>query len=123
MGIPTIRDRVAQTAAVIILEPIFEVDFQPEQHAYRPGHNAHDAIRQVRYWPARGHDEVVDADMSGYFASIPHQELMKSVQRRVSDGALLCLIKAWLEAPVEETDGRGRVRRTTGNRDTKRVTP
>lgn len=123
LGIPTIRDRVVQTAAVLILEPIFETDFQPEQHAYRAGHSALDAVRQASYWVGRGHDEVVDADLSGYFDTIPHSDLMKSVSRRVSDGALLSLIKAWLEMPVEEEDERGRRRRSTQNRDTGRGTP
>ncbi|MBU0717230.1 MAG: group II intron reverse transcriptase/maturase [Planctomycetes bacterium] len=123
LGIPTIRDRVAQTAAMLILEPIFEADLPPEQHAYRVNHSALDAVRQARYWVDRGHDEVVDADLSGYFDTIPHTELLKSVARRISDGSMLHLIRMWLEMPVEETDRRGRVRRTTENRDTGRGTP
>jgi group II intron reverse transcriptase/maturase len=123
LGIPTIRDRVVQTAAVLILEPIFEADLQPEQHAYREGHSALDAVRQASYWVGRGYDEVVDADLSGYFDTIPHADLMKSVSRRVSDGAMLSLIKAWLEMPVEEEDARGRRRRSATNRDTGRGTP
>lgn len=123
LGIPTIRDRVVQTAAVQVLEPIFEADFLPEQHAYRAGHSALDAVRQASYWVGRGHDEVVDADLSGYFDTIPHADLMKSVARRVSDGALLSLIKAWLEMPVEEEDDEGCGHRSTTNRDTGRGTP
>jgi group II intron reverse transcriptase/maturase len=123
LGIPTIKDRVVQMAAVLILEPMFEVDLQPEQYAYRQGRSAHDAIRHVHALVNAGHTEVVDADLSGYFDSIPHSELLKSVARRVSDGALLHLIKMWLVAPVEETDERGRRCRTTRNKDEKRGTP
>ena len=123
LGIPTIRDRVVQMAAVLILEPILDEDLQPEQHAYRANHNAHQALREVQGWLGRGYTEVVDADLSGYFDSIPHHELMKCVARRVSDGRLLHLIKMWLEAPVEETDERGRKTRTTRNKDEGRGTP
>ena len=123
LGIPTIRDRVVQMAVLLVLEPIFEADLAPEQHAYRPDHSAHDALRQIRLLVDQGHVEVVDADLSGYFDSIPHSELMKSVARRVSDGALLRLVKQWLVAPVEETDERRRTRRTTCNKDTGRGTP
>jgi RNA-directed DNA polymerase len=123
LGIPTIKDRVVQTAALLVLEPIFEADLQDEQYAYRPGRSAQDAIEQVGTLLRRGHTEVVDADLSGYFDSIPHAELMKSVARRVSDGRMLRLIKMWLEAPVEESDQRGRRRRTTRNKDEGRGTP
>lgn len=123
LGIPTIRDRVVQMAAVLILEPIFEIDLRPEQYAYRPERGALDAIRAVHGLVSRGYTEVVDADLSGYFDSIPHHELMKSVARRVSDRQLLVLIKSWLEMPVEETDEGGRKRRTTVNRDERVGTP
>jgi RNA-directed DNA polymerase len=123
LGIPTVTDRVVQTAAVIVLEPIFEADLPPEQYAYRPGRSALEAVRRVQRLMIEGHDEVVDADLSGYFDSIPHAELMKSVARRVSDGRLLALIKRWLEAPVEETDERGHVQRTTRAKDAGRGTP
>jgi len=123
VGIPTIRDRVVQRAAVAVLEPIFEADLQPEQHAYRPGQSALNAVRQVQEFLDAGHREVVDADLSGYFDSIPHAELMTSVARRVSDGRLLRLIKSWLEAPVEERDDRGRLHRTTRAKDEGRGTP
>jgi len=123
LGIPTIKDRVVQTAALVVLEPIFEADLQPEQHAYRHGHSALDAVQKVQALLRSGHTEVVDADLSGYFDSIPHAELMKSVARRVSDGRLLGLIKAWLQTPVEEYDERGRKHRTTRNRDEGRGTP
>ena len=104
LGIPCIKDRVVQMAAVLVLEPIFEADLEPEQHAYRPERSALDAVRLVERLVRTGHTEVVDADLSGYFDSIPHAELMKSVSRRISDGRVLRLIKMWLEAPVEETD-------------------
>jgi RNA-directed DNA polymerase len=123
LGIPTIKDRVVQTAALVVLEPIFEADLQPEQYAYRPGRSALDAVQQVQALVIQGHREVIDADLSGYFDSIPHAELMKSVARRVSDRHLLHLIKMWLEAPVEETDARGRRHRTTRNKDEGRGTP
>ena len=123
LGIPTIKDRAAQIAAVLVLEPILEADLQPEQYAYRSGRSAHDAIRHVHRLLNTGHREVVDADLSGYFDSIPHPELMKSVARRISDGAMLRLVKMWLEAPIEETDERGRRRRRTRNKDEKRGTP
>lgn len=123
LGIPTIRDRVVQMAAVLILEPIFEVDLQPEQYAYRPNRSALDAVSAVHALVNSGHTEVVDADLSGYFDSIPHSELMKSLARRISDRHLLHLLKAWLEMPVEETDERGRKHRTTRNKDEGKGTP
>jgi RNA-directed DNA polymerase len=123
LGIPTIKDRVVQTAVMLVLEPIFEADLQPEQYAYRPGRSALEAVQQVQALMIQGHTEVVDADLSGYFDSVPHAELMKSVARRVSDRHLLGLIKAWLETPVEESDERGRKQRTTRNRDEGKGTP
>jgi len=123
LGIPCIKDRVVQMAAVVVLEPIFEADLEPEQHAYRPGRSALDAVRQVERLLRTGHTEVVDADLSGYFDSIPHHELMKSVSRRISDGRMLRLIKMWLETPVEETDAKGDRHRTTRNKDEERGSP
>ncbi len=123
LGIPTIKDHVVQMAAVLLLEPIFEADLQPEQYAYRPGKSAHDAIRHVHSLLNTGHTEVIDADLSGYFDTIPHGDLMKSVARRVSDKQMLHLIKMWLVVPVEEIDERGRKHRTTRNKDEKRGCP
>lgn len=123
LGIPPIRCRTVQMAAVLVLGPIFEADLQPEQHAYRPERNALTAVKQVHGLLTTGHTQVVDADLSAYFDNIPHFELMKSVARRVVDRQMLHLIQMWLEAPVEETDERGRKKRTTRNRDEKRGTP
>ena len=97
-----------QMAVLVVLEPIFEADLQPEQYAYRPGTQRPGRGPAGAGAAEQGHTEVVDADLSGYFDSIPHAELMKSVARRVSDRHLLELIKMWLETPVEETDERGR---------------
>jgi RNA-directed DNA polymerase len=123
LGIPTVRDRVVQTAVVLVLAPIFEADLPPEQYGYRPGRSGLDAIREVHTLINTGHLEVVDADLSGYFDSIPHAELMKSVARRISDRHVLSLIKQWLEAPVAEDDRRGRRRRTTHAKDRRRGIP
>ncbi len=123
LGIPTITDRVVQTAAMIVLEPIFEADLQPEQYAYRAERGAQDAVQAVHRLLKTGHRHVIDADLSGYFDSIPHAELMKSVARRIVDRHILHLIKQWLEAPVEEDDGHGHRKRSTSNRDAARGTP
>src|SRR5438094_10185807 len=123
LGISTLRDRVCMTAAMLVLEPIFEADLPPEQYAYRPGRNAQQAVVEVDRLVVRGHPEVVDADLADYFGSIPHAELLKSVARRIVDRRVLHLIKMWLECPVEETDDRGRKTRTTEARDTRRGIP
>jgi group II intron reverse transcriptase/maturase len=123
LGIPCLRDRVAQTAAMLVLSPIFEADLQPEQYAYRPGRDAHDAVRRVHRLLTTGHREVVDGDLSDYFGQIPHAELLRSIARRVSDGRLLGWVKAWLEMAVEEDDGRGGRRRTNRARRERKGTP
>ncbi len=123
LGISTVRDRVCMTAAMLVLEPIFEADLPPEQYAYRPGRNAQQAVVEVEELLFRGHPEVVDADLADYFGSIPHAELLKSVARRIVDRRVLHLIKMWLECPVEETDDRGRKTRTTEARDNRRGIP
>jgi len=123
LGIPCIRDRVAQTSAMLVLEPIFEADLQPEQYAYRPGRSAGDAVKRVHGLLNLGHREVVDADLSNYFGEIPHADLMKSLARRVSDGRMLALVKAWLEMPVEEDDGKGGKCRTAKARKERKGTP
>jgi RNA-directed DNA polymerase len=122
-GIPTIRDRVAQTSAMLVLEPIFEADLPKEQYAYRADRSALDAVQHVHKLIKTGHGQIVEADLSSYFDSVPHAELMKSVARRVVDGAMLHLIKMWLDAPVEETGERGNKHRSTRNRDEGRGTP
>src|ERR1051326_1455211 len=122
-GIPTVKDRVVQMAAVVVLEPIFQADLPPEQYAYRPESSALDAVRHVHRLLSSGHGQVVDADLSGYFDTIPHAELMRCLARRIVDGAMLHLIKMWLEAAVEEEDERGQKHRTTRNRDEGRGTP
>ena len=123
LGISTLRDRVFMTAAMLVLEPIFEADLPPEQYAYRLGRNAQQAVVEVEERLFRGHLEVVDADLADYFGSIPHAELLKSVARRIVDRRVLHLIKMWLECPVEETDDRGRKTRTTEARDNRRGIP
>jgi RNA-directed DNA polymerase len=123
LGISTLRDRVCMTAAMLVLEPIFEADLPPEQYAYRPGRNAQQAVVEVGALLYRGHPEVVDADLADYFGSIPHSELLKSVARRIVDRRVLHLIKMWLECAVEETDDRGRKTRTTEARDNRRGIP
>jgi group II intron reverse transcriptase/maturase len=123
LGISTLRDRVCMTAAMLVLEPIFEADLPSEQYAYRPGRNAQQAVVEVEELLFRGHPDVVDADLADYFGSIPHTELMMSVARRIVDRRVLHLIKVWLDCPVEETDQRGRKTRTTEARDNRRGIP
>lgn len=123
LGIPTIQDRVVQTAVLIVLEPIFEADLPPEQYAYRTDRSALDAVQAVHGLLNTGYREVVDADLTGYFDSIPHAELLQCVARRVSDKAVLHLVKMWLVTPVEERNRRGKTVRTTRNKDQGRGTP
>jgi len=111
------------TAAMLVLDPIFEADLPPEQYAYRPGRNAQQAVIEVEETLFRGHPEVVDADLADYFGSIPHAELMRSLARRIVDRRVLHLIKMWLECAVEETDDRGRKTRTTEAKDRRRGIP
>src|SRR5579871_5529862 len=103
LGIPTVRDRVVQTAVKLVIEPIFEVDLEPNTYGYRPRRSAGDAIKAVHGLLRSGHTDVVDADLSKYFDTIPHDQLMQSVARRIADGDILKLIKMWLKVPVEET--------------------
>jgi len=123
LGISTLRDRVCMSAALLVLEPIFEADLPPEQYAYRPGRNAQQAATDVKDTLFYGHPEVVDADLADYFGSIPHAELMRSLARRIVDRRVLHLIKMWLECSVEETDDRGRKTRTTEAKDSGRGIP
>lgn len=111
LGIPTVKDRTVQTAAKLVLEPIFEADFTDNAHGYRPGHSARAAVEEVHRHLREGYTDVVDADLSRYFDTIPHDQLLKSVARRVSDGRMLHLIKMWLSAPIEEKDDEGRPQR------------
>lgn len=122
LGIPTVRDRVAQTAAKLILEPIFEADFEDCAYGYRPQRSAQDAVREVHQGLCEGSTDVVDADLSKYFDTIPHDQLMQSLSRRICDRQMLHLLKAWLQAPVEERDDKGN-RRMTGGKSNRQGTP
>jgi len=123
LGIPTIRDRVVQTAAKLVLEPIFEADFEDNAYGYRPVRGAVGAVKEVHRLICRGHTDVVDADLSRYFDSIPHDELLKSVARRIVDRHVLRLIKLWLKAPIEERGDGDRTRRIGGGKSNTRGTP
>ena len=122
LGIPTIRDRVAQTAAKLVLEPIFEADFEESAYGYRPRRGGVDAIKEVHRLIFRGYTDVVDADLSKYFDTIPHSDLLRSVARRVVDRQVLRLLKLWLKSPIEERDGEG-MRRMTGGEGSPCGTP
>ena len=122
LGIPTIQDRVVQTAAKLVLEPIFEADMDPAAYGYRPGRSASEAIHAVLMLLRQNHTDVVDADLSQYFDTIPHHELMLSIARCIVDRDMLRLIKQWLKAPVETTDGGGR-RRMEGGKASRQGTP
>lgn len=107
LGIPTIRDRVVQTAVLLIIEPIFEADFMECSHGFRPRRSAHGALDEVRTHLKGGFTAVYDADLKGYFDSIPHDKLMKCLGMRIVDRSVLKLIRMWLRAPIEEDDGHG----------------
>src|SRR5229473_2171518 len=114
LGIPTIRDRVVQTVAKLLLEPIFEADFDPNAYGYRPKRSAQEAIQKVHKLLCEGYADVVDADLSKYFDTIPHSELMQCVARRIVDRDMLRLIKMWLKVPVQERDENGKPRVSGG---------
>ena len=122
LGIPTIRDRVVQTAAKLVLEPIFEADLDPAAFGYRPKREAGQAVQAVLTLLRRGHTDVVDADLSKYFDTIPHDALMRSIATRIVDANMLRLIKQWLKAPVETTDGDG-TRRMEGGKANRQGVP
>jgi RNA-directed DNA polymerase len=122
LGIPTIRDRVIQTAAKLLVEPILEADFEPSAYGYRPKRSAQDAIQEVHKQLREGYTDVVDADLSKYFDTIPHSELLQCVARRIVDKHVLHLIKMWLKVPVEEKDDRGK-KKLTGGKAQDRGTP
>jgi len=122
LGIPTIRDRIVQQAVKLLLEPIFEADFTDNAYGYRAGMSAHDAIEDVATNLRSGYTEVVDADLSKYFDTIPHRELMCSVERRIADPKVLWLIRRWLKVPVHETNKNGKIV-ITGGKHTKQGTP
>jgi RNA-directed DNA polymerase len=118
LGIPCVRDRVVQMAALLVLEPIFEADFLDCSHGFRPGHRAHGALAQIQGHLKAGRREVYDADLSSYFDSIPHDKLMEMVKRRVADGSVLRLIRMWLEGEVVENDQDGRKKTTRPRKGT-----
>ncbi len=122
LGIPTCRDRVVQTAAKMLLEPIFEADLEPSAYGYRPKRSAQDAIQEVSKLLCDGYTDVVDADLSKYFDTIPHWELLQCVARRIVDRNMLRLIKLWLKVPVEEQDRQGK-RHLTGGQSSRCGSP
>jgi len=123
LGIPTIRDRVAQMATKLVIEPIFEADFCDSSYGFRPRKSAHDAVDDVRHTMNRGYTEVIDADLSKYFDTIPHSNLMATVAQRISDGEILRLIQMWLKAPVVEVDEDGTKRNIGGGKGNRKGTP
>jgi RNA-directed DNA polymerase len=122
LGVPTVRDRVVQTAALLVLEPIFEADFLPCSYGFRPKKDAHQALEEVSRYLLWGYTQVLDADLAAFFDSIPHEALLATVARRVADPKILRLLQAWLRAPVVVERGDGK-RETRGGRRTRRGTP
>ena len=123
LGIPTIRDRVAQMAAKLVIEPIFEADFCESSYGFRPKKSAHDAVKDVTYAMNTGYTEVIDADLSKYFDTIPHSNLMAVIAERICDGAILHLIQMWLKAPIMEVDKDGTRRNIGGGKGNRKGTP
>jgi len=123
LGIPTIRDRVAQMAAKLVIEPIFEADFCETSYGFRPKKSAHDAVDDVAYAMNTGYTEIIDADLSKYFDTIAHANLMATVAERICDGAILHLIQLWLKAPVMEVDKDGTKRNIGGGKGNRQGTP
>jgi RNA-directed DNA polymerase len=112
LGIPTVKDRIVQTAVLLVLEPIFEADFLDSSYGFRPGRNAQQAIDAIRQYLAAGFREIYDADLQSYFDTIPHDALIKCLERRIADRSVLTLIRMWLECPIIETDEQGRTHAT-----------
>src|SRR5262249_52282571 len=108
LGIPTVKDRIVQTAVLLVLEPIFEADFLDSSYGFRPGRNAHQAIDAIRQHLTAGFREIYDADRKSYFDTIPHEALLKCLERRIADRTVLKLIRQWMECPIIETDDQGR---------------
>jgi group II intron reverse transcriptase/maturase len=123
LGIPTIRDRVAQMAVKLVIEPIFEADFCESSYGFRPKRSAQDAVDDIALTLNRGYTQVIDADLSKYFDTIPHANLMATVAERISDGGILHLIKMWLKAPVIEEDRDGTKRTAGGGKGNRKGTP
>ena len=123
LGIPTIRDRVAQMAVKLIIEPIFEADFCANSYGFRPKKSAHDAVDDIANALWAGYTQVIDADLSKYFDSIPHARLMAVVAERIVDGGILHLIKLWLKAPVIGDDGNGVRKNVGGGKANSKGTP
>ena len=123
LGIPTIRDRVAQMAVKLIIEPIFEADFCATSYGFRPRKSAHDAVNDIAETLWQGYTRVIDADLSKYFDTIPHDKLLKVVAERIVDGGILHLIKLWLKAPIIGEDENGTKRNVGGGKNASRGTP
>ncbi len=123
LGIPTIRDRVAQMAVKLVIEPIFEADFCPNSYGFRPKKSAHDAVDEIADALHKGYTQVIDADLSKYFDSIPHAELLAVVAERIVDSAILHVIKLWLKAPVIGEDKDGTRKNVGGGKANSKGTP